>query len=295
MGNSPYWITFSGGEPFLRTDIADIAESLCKICEPKILNIPTNGLLHSRIPEKVKEILKRCPDTKLVINLSLDNTGEAHDKIRGIKNNFEKSMKTYQALRAIKHPNFTLGIHTVISKYNVEEFEGISERLSELKPDSYITEIAEEREELKTIGAGITPSYEQYTRAIDGLISKMKKGKARGLASITRSFRLEYYKLVKRVLVEKRQIIPCYAGFLSVQIAPDGDVWPCCIKTEVMGNLRETGYNIKDVLFTPASDEIRERISKKMCHCPLANSSYTNMLCHIPTLFKVTMRLLAGK
>jgi len=295
IGKSPYWITFSGGEPFLRTDIVDIAESVYTMCRPNIINIPTNGLLWQRIPGKVEEILKKCPETDLIINLSLDNTGKAHDDIRGIKDNFEKSMKTYEALRALKYPRLTLGIHTVISKYNVDEFADIHAKLIALKPDSYITEIAEEREELGTIGAGITPTAEQYTKAINVAIAKMKSDKAKGIANIARSFRLEYYAMVKRVLVEKRQILPCYAGFMSVQIAPDGDVWPCCIKANVMGNLRDVDYDFKKVWQSAKANEIREKIRKKTCHCPLANAAYTNMLCNLKTLAKVSARLIAGK
>jgi len=38
-------------------------------------------------------------------------------------------------------------------------------------------------------------------------------------------FRLEYYKMVKQVLKEHRQIIPCYSGFASAQISP----WWWCL------------------------------------------------------------------
>ena len=50
----------------------------------------------------------------------------------------------------------------------------------ELKPDSYITEIAEERVELDTVGLGITPTVERYTVAIDTLLESMRDQKLTG-------------------------------------------------------------------------------------------------------------------
>jgi hypothetical protein len=34
----------------------------------------------------------------------------------------------------------------------------------------------------------------------------------------------------------------------------------------------------------------RRSIHKKKCWCPLANAAYTNMLLHLPTLFRVSWR-----
>jgi MoaA/NifB/PqqE/SkfB family radical SAM enzyme len=287
-----YWFTMSGGEPFLRKDIVEICQSAYDNCGPGIINIPTNGLLYEIIPKRVVEILEVCPRSKIIVNLSLDGIGEQHDEIRGVKGNYEKSIKTYNALRNLNHENFELGIHTVISIFNVHDFPNIYEKLMELKPDSYITEIAEERVELGTIGKGITPSIEDYSTVLRYLAEKIKNKNLKGLSKLIKSFRLEYYKLVKKTLEERRQVIPCYAGFASAQIAPDGDVWACCIKAEPIGNLRDVDYNLKKIWFSENAESLRRKIVNKECHCPLANASYTNMLCHIPTLANICWSVL---
>ncbi len=76
LGRAPYWYTMSGGEPFLRLDLTDICESAYRHGNPGIINIPTNGLLSSRIPSMVEEIAGRCPRAQVIINLSLDGIGE---------------------------------------------------------------------------------------------------------------------------------------------------------------------------------------------------------------------------
>jgi len=60
IGRSPYWITFSGGEPFLRQDLVQIVTTIYKISRPRIINIPTNGILTQGIAEKVEAIAKAC-------------------------------------------------------------------------------------------------------------------------------------------------------------------------------------------------------------------------------------------
>lgn len=296
LGKAPFWVTISGGEPFLRKDLVDLAKSLSEICRPKIISIPTNGLLFEKIPHDVEEILKNCPKTEIIVNLSLDGIGEKHDKVRGVPKNFEKAVKTYRALRKLNYPNFTLGIHTVISKFNVDDLPEIYEyTMEDLKPDQYITEIAEERVELGTVGQEIAPSYEKYEKAIDFLIERVRKERWKKISKITRAFRIEYYNLVKKILKEKRQIIPCYAGFASAQIAPNGDVWPCCIKAKVLGNLKEVDFDFKKIWFSQKADQARAKVKNKKCFCPLANASYTNMLMDFKILLRVGLRYLVNR
>ncbi len=293
IGQAPFWFTLSGGEPFLRKDIVEIVKVLYRRSRPAIINIPTNGSLYRIIPERVEAMLKACPESDIIVNLSLDEIGEKHDALRGFPGNWQRAMETYRLLKELKrYPNFTLGIHTVISVFNVQRFPEIYRELIRLQPDSYITEIAEERVELGTVGEKITPPAQDYFAAIDFLSAEMRKGHLKGLADVARSFRLEYYRLVKKYLLQHTQVIPCYAGVISCQISPDGDVWPCCIRADSMGNLREVNYDFKKVWHSERAARIRKSIKNKECACPLANAAYTNLLVHVPSLLKIAGRLL---
>lgn len=292
LGRAPYWFTMSGGEPFLRRDLVDICESAWRHTHPAIINIPTNGILTDRIPAMVEDIAARCRGTKVIVNLSLDEIGERHDAIRGVPGNFEKALATYGALRSLKADNLTLGIHTVISVHNVERLPEIYRYITDkLAPDSFITEIAEERVELETIGSGVTPKPGDYAAAVDFLTARLHEQEFRGISRVTQSFRARYYGLVKRFLEEHRQIIPCYAGYASGQIAPDGDVWFCCIEAKSVGNLRDANYDFPSIWFGEDAQELRKRVRTGACSCPLANAAYTNMLMHVPTLTGVALEI----
>ena len=119
VGRSPYWITFSGGEPFLRRDIVEVISSIYKISRPRIINIPTNGLLVSTIVEKVEAIALACPKSQIIINVSIDGIEAQHDEIRNVPGNYKKAISTFHKLKALKLPNLQVGIHTVISRFNV--------------------------------------------------------------------------------------------------------------------------------------------------------------------------------
>ncbi|HEX37851.1 MAG TPA: radical SAM protein [Candidatus Cloacimonetes bacterium] len=292
IGNSAYWITMSGGEPFLRRDLEEIIQTIYDRCKPKIINIPTNGLLCKEIPKRVRTIAKNCPKSSIVINLSIDDIGSRNDTIRGIPGAYEKAQKTYKGLRKLDLCNLNIGIHTVISKFNVDHFHEISGTLMDLKPDSYITEIAENRVELGTMDEDISPSTMEYSQAIDSLLHIIRNTHFSGMNKITQTFRIEYYKMVKKLLKNKQQLFRCYAGILSAQIAPNGDVWPCCMKAVNVGNLKSYNYNFRKLWKkSKLLKEERRKIRKDKCFCPMANASYTNMLMKNSILFKAALRL----
>lgn len=290
-GKGLFWVTISGGEPFLRDDLVEIVKALYDNCHPAVINIPTNALLKEKIPPIVKRIADYCVESQIVINISIDEIGERHDVIRGTPGSYEKALQVFQSLKLLTNKNLSVGIHSVISIFNFDRIPQIYQDLSKLHPDSYITEIAEEREELNSIGTGITPQYQDYVKAVDFLIDKLRKNKFRRIGKLTRALRIEYYQIVKKILLRKRQVIPCYAGFASAQIAPNGDIWFCCIKAKSIGNLRDSDFDFKKLWFSENAYNLRKSIKNRECFCPLANASYTNMLHNFSTLTKVAFNL----
>jgi MoaA/NifB/PqqE/SkfB family radical SAM enzyme len=296
IGRGPIYMTFTGGEPFQRRDLPEMVIAAYTHCRPEYITIPTNGILTQRIVDGVAKICENAPQSRIGINLSLDGIGKEHDEIRMVPGNWERSMKTWAALKELQktHKNLVLSIHTVISKFNIHRFHGIYEGLQPLRPDSYITEVAEERVELDTVGMDITPMARDYGPIADFLSERAHATPATGFARVTQSFRAQYYQLAKRTLLEQTQVIPCFAGWASGHIAPNGDVWSCCIRAEPVGNLRQTDYDLRPIWFEKVGTmkALRASIAANECACPMANASYANMLLHPPTLFQVARELL---
>jgi len=294
LGKKPIWFTLSGGEPYLRPDIVKICIAVCEYCSPYIINIPTNALLPSVIEDKTRKILEQRNDVKLIVNLSLDGVGEKHDEIRGIAGNFDRLIDTFQRLMKLKEEfrNLSIGVHSVISRYNVDQVLHLYEFVRRLDPDSYITEVAEKRAELFTMNCDIVPDLGSYAETINVISKEVKKDYSRSksfVSKLIQAFRVEYYQIVTQELWIHRQIVPCYAGYASCQISPYGDVWPCCVLgyDKPMGNLREVSYDFKKIWFSDRADEVREYIKGESCACPLANAHYTNILCSFKEMLKV--------
>lgn len=286
VGQSVVWYTLSGGEPFLRKDIVDIAKLIKKYSNPKVINIPTNAILANRIINDTEQILQALsPGTTLIVNLSLDGIGEAHDEIRGIPGNFKTFLKTYTGLKELKNrfpDSFELGVHSVVSRFNVASLLDLYDYVKQnLQPDSYICEIAENREELLNTDDDITPPVARYEETIRPLQREIKESLLRneGITGLMQAFRLKYYDYVILEMRKNRRIIPCYAGQVSAQISPWGDVWPCCIlayKAD-MGNLREYDLDFNKLWYAPKAMKVRKQVRHGDCYCPMANVHYTNM------------------
>jgi len=86
----PIWVTLSGGDQFLRSDLDKIVEHVRKDIEPKIINIPMNGVVTGLTFSLLPKIAEVSRGAQLVLNLSADEVGEAHDRIRGVPGNFAK-------------------------------------------------------------------------------------------------------------------------------------------------------------------------------------------------------------
>jgi MoaA/NifB/PqqE/SkfB family radical SAM enzyme len=296
LGKSPFWITISGGEAYLRSDLVELCEAICEINKPRIINIPTNGLLPHRIKNWTLKILEACfeNNVKLVINLSIDGVKELQDEIRGIEGHWKVSLKSLSVLKELKrkYSCLTVGIHTVISNYNLSKLSEVAKYIIEkLAPDHYVMEVAEERSELFNQGSKITPNAKKLEYELNKVIelSKARSNELDGVSKISLAFRLRYYELLPKILESRKQVVPCMASFASCHINPYGDVWPCCILgyERSLGNLRDIGYDFKKLWESKRVENLRKSIKRGDCWCPLANAHYTSLLLNVREAMKI--------
>lgn len=295
LEGAPLWVTLSGGDQFVRADFDEIVRLVKDIIRPRVINIPMNGLVTGRIFKMLPRIAAYSAGAQLVLNLSIDEIGQAHDQIRGAPGAYAKQLEVAELVRDLKrtYSHVVLGVHTVVSRANANRIEAIEDEVRRtFHPDSYITEVAERRVELDTSDIDITPGPSEYRAVVAGLKRGIRRNRSwHPIGRLTESLRLEYYDLAARVLEERRQVIDCYAGWASAQLSPDGDVWGCCTRAESLGNVRDYGYDFRTIWLGPAAAAFRDSVRRKECACPLANASYTNMMLSAPSLVKVARNL----
>jgi radical SAM protein with 4Fe4S-binding SPASM domain len=277
------WLAFSGGEIFLRDDIAEIAKVFYERNRPAIILFPTNGLLTNVIREKIETVLKCCRDSTIVVKLSLDGLEHIHDSIRGNKGSFQKTMQTYEALRGLidAYPNFELGINTVFCAANQDHMYEVIEFVSKLDRIKTHTVSLVRGKGLEEI------DIEKYRETIDRLAENLKEN----VSGIYR-FRGGRLKAAQDILqrgliydteTQKKKLIDCYAGRLNLVLTETGDLYPCESFTMKMGNVRDNEYDIKQMLRSRQVRNIRSSIKDSGCFC--------SHECYLMTNIMFSMRL----
>lgn len=285
-----YFFNISGGEPFLRRDLPEIVGLAVEHMHPRIVHTPTNAISPGRVEEGVIRILEimeaRNWQGPFTVKPSLDGVGEMHDEIRGVPGNFDKVMETVERLKRIRqrYPNLHVELGTVVSRMNMHHLDELADFVHGLDGiESYRNEIAEERTEFFNQNASITPTADEYAELMKGFsyrIWRNTRGK-RKLARVTEALRLVYYKYAARIMKENRQVLPCYGGITNAHINPYGQVWPCAVLgyDQPMGNLRAYGYDFHKLWNSEQARQVRAYIKARNCACPLANQSYSNIVC----------------
>ena len=284
------FLTISGGEPSMSRNLVPVALAFAEQTKPDFVTIPTNALAPERVIAEVQRILQKSPpEVVWHINISVDGVAGVHDHVRGVNGNFEKCLETVNGLLSLreKYPRLRVGVHTVVSTYTIDTLEETVNFFKAAQLDNHISEIAEERFELGTIGRMITP-YARYAEIVPVLkeaLGAREDGKTR------RALRNAYYEFAQKWTQDPtRQHVPCMAGVASCHITERGYLTTCCTRWTnkgMLGSLREADYSIRKLWFSSQAAKIRRSIQLQECACPLASAAYSSLLMDPKTLIKI--------
>jgi MoaA/NifB/PqqE/SkfB family radical SAM enzyme len=238
INNGFRWVGITGGEPFLRKDLADICAALKESSPLATLTITTNSLRPETIVREARKI-KKLGIERFILTLSCDGPGKVHDRIRGRKGNFEKLCKIYSTLRKEQDSHFKLFFGMTLSPLNVGEFEPLYRELHRRFP-----EIGYDK-----IHVNLFHSSEHFygNRNLAGLWKEKagkeirEIGKKRRFSPIDPMGFLEkkYLKGAEKFLVTGKSPIPCAACSSSIFLDPYGNVYPCTIWNRNLGKIAD--------------------------------------------------------
>jgi len=276
------WLAFSGGEVFLRDDLVEIARTFYRNNRPAIMLFPTNGLLPGSIRERIETIVASCPKSVVALKLSLDGLGDAHDTFRRTPGSFEKTLQTYRAVAELadRYPNFELGVNTVFCSENQESMDGIIEYVRQL-PGVRTHTISLVRGSLEEKQYGHV-DQKKYLAAIRKLEQNMKEGKSPVYrfegGRIKAAQDILQRRLIHRTIAEQARLIPCYAGRLNLVLEEGGEVFPCEVRKESFGNVRDYGYDLRKVVRSEKAAAVNASIKNRECYCTHECYYMTNIL-----------------
>ena len=279
------WI--SGGEPFLRKDLAKVIQLFYQKNHIRDVRIPTNGLPTSQTISVVQEVLQTCPELHLEVDVSIDGLGETHDRIRGVPGNFEQASKTLDQLQSFRStwPNFTLYVNSVITQENQHEIKDLGQHFKEkIDLDGHYFQIIRgdpkdpnlmvvEPERLREI-------YNQVTSLNFDYVSKPPRRKSK-LNWVTRAFWkagyvFSYETQFQNYVHRTKWKMPCTAGQTSIVIDYNGDVRVCELRRPI-GNLRKYGMDF--MAFWNSFEREREvrQVELDQCFCTHICFMYDSM------------------
>ena len=89
-------VRITGGEPFLRADLLEVAEAISSQSSPGVLHITTNGSFPQRIERFVRAFSR---PRRLHFMVSFDGLPAVHDASRGRKVTFERALASVGSMR----------------------------------------------------------------------------------------------------------------------------------------------------------------------------------------------------
>jgi len=296
MGNL-IWLAFSGGEIFLRKDIVDIAKVFYRNNNPSIMLFPTNGLLTHVIRENIERVLEYCRNSTIALKLSIEGMEDVHDRIRG-QGSFKKTMETYEVLKELtdRYPNFELGVNTVFCSVNQDNMDTLASFVNGLdRINTHTVSLIRGNVQDKALKA---VDMEKYRRTIELLASNLRNKRSSTYrfkgARLKAAQDIVQRKVIFDTVAANRWQIPCYAGKLNIVLTESGDVYPCESFDMKLGNVRDSGYNIENILKNQRAKTVINSIQENRCFCTHECYLMTNILFNpsmYPQLIKEFLQL----
>lgn len=296
VGGELLWLAFAGGEPFLRSDLGEIARGFAAR-RPRHVSIPTNALVESTTVEGAERVCEALPDAFVNVSVSFDGPAEIHDRIRATPGGFDRSVKTFAALKRLQARRANLGIGailTVTAENQAQAPDFVTWLRRELAPDNVTINLARGGPRDAAL-LNVDPA--RYRAAVDAKTRDLRDGSLPyfrfPMARVAAARDLVMYDRIEKQARGADDYRPCLAGRLSAVIYENGVVAPCEIRPDSFGNLHDVGYDFARLWTSEEAQAIRDRIWADQCACTWECQAGVNVL-FTPSLYpKLAARTLA--
>jgi Fe-coproporphyrin III synthase len=268
-------INITGGEPFLRQDIDEIVCCLKK--KAKRLVISSNGYF----TEKIVALFEKHRD--IGIRVSIEGLPKANDELRGLRDGFDHGIRTLIELHRMGIKDIGFGITVsdrnvkdIIELYHLAKMMGLEFATAAIHNAFYFHKFNNRFEYPDR-------AIEEFKALIDELLQSVK---------IKDWFRAYFnYGLIHYIKGNPR-LLPCEMGHDSFFLDPYGDILPCNVLEERMGNLKNQSFD--KIWNGSGAAKIREQIKGCSKNCWMIGSVSQQMKKYIwkPGLWILKSKLL---
>lgn len=273
-------VSLTGGEPYLRKDLPEIAAAFERNSRVRNLQIPSNGLLVDKTLERAESLLEKVRRARVCTGVSLDGPRDVHNEIRRDTRSFDRALETLAGLKALKprFPNLSVGVALTVTAANQDRLDEFFDFVEErLRPDAVTITLARGEPmdpRLKQVDLAVyrrfsqrVLAYRRRHRLTDGWTDRLVIAKE-----------AETYELIGEAAVADRRIAPCYAGELIGVLSETGEVRLCETLDRSMGNVRDFDCDLT-ALWSAAQAESARRYQHHLgCQCTYECAMSVNSL-----------------
>lgn len=262
-------VRLTGGEPFVRKDMLEIAHLIQKHVKPMILHVTTNGFLTERIVEFCEKRDKKMP---LMVLVSIDGMNEKHNEIRGNSNAFDHVHRTIEALAPRrKELRIQLAVNqTIVDAEGIDHYRQLREFLRPygvrnqmvMAYDISATYNLERDLNVAPTEIGEFTTFGQFSvEQVRELVMEVEKDLPNYPLWERMAKRYYLRGIANRLLKEKGTPNPkCVALQSHLRIFPNGDVPTCQFNSQVVGNLRNAPF--EEVWQSASAEKQRDWVRK---------------------------------
>lgn len=261
-------VILTGGEPFLRQDLHDIAAFFAKYNKTRLIHMSTSGYSPQHIAQTTQKMLVQCPGSIITVDLSIDGVGALHDKIREVPGLFDRIMETYTLLDQLRgsHKNLRIKANTVISKYNQDHIMAVVEfvKTNMRVEDHSLTMTAGKPKESDSKDF----SVDQHGQYINEFETSRSYKQTDLFERLFKGLRKEIREEVLHVRKTGKLTSPCRAIKNFLFLDEEGGVYPCGTIKDKLGDLRKEDYDLNRILRLPKRFEIDKKYQiSTTCAC----------------------------
>lgn len=300
-----FQLTITGGEALLRSDCIDIVSAFSKSTPVKRITLTTNGTFPEKIAIFVEKFCSAYPQINLSVNLSLDGLESTHDKIRGLQGAFKKLLESFDLLGKLmkKYKNLRRSTATTVSTLNVNEIfdllNFIEGRMDISTHGLMFVRSCLKDQKIKDF------SYERFQDLVFLLENKSKSRRGRIANAILNTYQSRRLNSMKNNVMRDL----CFAGKKLIILDEKGNMYPCELLEPIrkrneldlpfegsfnLGNIRESDYNIKEILGSSKTRRIIKFIQNNGCHCSFECAMINNFVLNPFNYARIIANILGG-
>ena len=250
-------INITGGEPFLREDLAEIVAALHKACNGPRLIFSSNGLAPKLIETRLKESMKT--GARLAMRISIHGIEGRHDEVMRVPRAFQRAMETVDVLKSLGLRD--IGLSFTGSNHNVDQLLEVYALSRKLDIEFVFCGIAHNSETYFGSENQDIVDKELFQKQIASMVQLDLKS-----PNIKKWFRAYYEVGICQHAFTGKRDIPCRAAEKFFWMNAVGDIYPDMVLDRKLGNIREKSF--EEIWTGKEAIEFREELRTQGCPTP---------------------------